>query len=104
MASGIDDTERTACTTRCKAASWASLYRPRQPGVMRPSGHTAVASTHSRPAPEIARLPRWIRCQSTGRPSTALYWHIGETMIRLGSVSGPKRTGVNRADVVGMGM
>ena len=33
-----------------------------------------------------------------GRPSVALYWHMGETMMRLGRVSGPRRKGENRWD------
>ena len=36
------------------AAACASFHRPRQPGVMRPSGDTAVASTMSNPAPPRA--------------------------------------------------
>ena len=62
------ETERSAAITRCKPAWFSSLYRPRQPGVMRPSGLTPVASRHNSPAPEIARPPRWIRCQSPGVP------------------------------------
>jgi hypothetical protein len=46
---------------------------PVHPGVMRPSGVTAVASATRSPAPPTARLPRWTRCQSFGRPSVALY-------------------------------
>ena len=36
-----------------------SAPEPRQPGVMRPSGATAVASTMTSPAPPTAREPRW---------------------------------------------
>ena len=36
---------------------------------VRPSGLTAVASTITSPAPPTARLPRWTRCQSLGKPS-----------------------------------
>src|SRR5476651_762543 len=53
---------------------------------MRPSGSTAVASMHKAPAPDSARAPRWIMCQAVARPSSAEYWHIGETTMRLGSV------------------
>ncbi len=43
------------------------LRRPRcraQPGVIRPSGETAVASAITSPAPPTAREPRWTKCQS----------------------------------------
>src|SRR5262245_19561774 len=63
---------------------------------MRPSGVTAVASTVSNAAPESARLPRCIRCQSVMHPSTAEYWHIGAMMIRSTSSSSPTRSGLNR--------
>ena len=32
-------------------------------------------------------MPRWPRCQSLAQPSSALYWHIGETTMRLASSS-----------------
>ena len=57
------------------------------PGVMRPCAVTAVASTKTSPAPPTARLPRWTRCQSSANPSTEEYWHIGETTMRLRSVT-----------------
>src|SRR5262245_65959997 len=31
-------------------------------------------------------MPRWVRCQSEATPSLALYWHIGDTTMRLESV------------------
>ena len=65
---------------------WASDQRPRSPKVMRPAGSTAVASTMTRPAPPAAREPRWTRCQSLVKPSTAEYSHMGETAMRLGRV------------------
>ena len=34
---------------------------------------TAVASVNTSPAPPMARLPRWTRCQSLARPSTLEY-------------------------------
>ena len=58
IASGMAETDRKPPIKRCNAAWLSSLYRPRHPGVMRPSSLTPVASRHSRPAPEIARLPR----------------------------------------------
>src|SRR5579863_428037 len=65
---------------------------------MRPIGSTPVASAMTRPEPETAKPPRCCMCQSWGTPSTALYWHIGETAMRLGrvrprNVSGRKRCG-----------
>jgi hypothetical protein len=53
------------------------------------SGETAVASTISIAAPESARWPRWMKCQSVADPSSALYWHIGAMMMRLASRSSP---------------
>ena len=38
------------------------------------------------PAPPTARDPRWTMCQSFAKPSVHEYSHIGETMMRLGSV------------------
>ncbi len=67
--------------------SFASEYRPRSPGVMRPSGSTAVASRISSPAPDRASWPRWIMCQSVALPSSAEYWHIGAITMRFGRVS-----------------
>src|SRR5262244_1415798 len=68
---------------------------------MRPSGATAVASIIKRPAPETERLPRWRRCQSLALPSSALYWHIGETTMRLGRVMSRKLSGVKRGLGIG---
>src|SRR5262252_6516221 len=64
---------------------------------MRPSGRTAVASMVSSAAPEIARWPRWMTCQSVMHPSTAEYWHIGAMTIRFASSRWPTRSGVNNA-------
>src|ERR1043165_628163 len=51
----------------------------------------------TRPAAPSDILPRCIRCQSFAEPLLELYWHIGDTTTRLGSVgprivSGEKRT------------
>ena len=70
-------------------------YMPAQPGVMRPSALTSVISVMTSPAPPTARLPRWTRCQSPTVPSTAEYWHIGQTTTRLASSSPRSRSGVN---------
>ena len=53
------------------------------PGEIRPSGVTAVASAITNPAPPTARDPKCTRCQSPTTPSVQLYWHIGETPMRL---------------------
>src|SRR5215468_2046832 len=68
---------------------------------MRPWRSTWVASTTSRPAPELANMPRWVRCQSLATPSLALYWHIGDTTMRFESVSSASLIGENSA--LGMG-
>src|SRR5262245_66089242 len=62
---------------------------------MRPSRVTLVFSTTNIPAPEHAMLPRCARCQSVIEPSSAEYWHIGETTMRFGSVTPPSWMGVN---------
>src|SRR5438067_5795177 len=67
---------------------------PAQACVMRPSRVTCVASTISSPAPLWASWPRWMRCQSFMQPSSAWYWHMGETTTRLGSVMPPSWIGV----------
>ena len=72
---------------------------PQQPWVMRPRRSTCVASTMTRPAPELASMPRWARCQSVAVPSSALYWHIGDTTMRLVNSTLPSLMGVKRADM-----
>src|SRR6185295_6219602 len=64
-------------------AIWASSQMPVSPWVMRPRFSTAVASTNTMPAPPWANLPRCTRCQSVTWPSSAEYWHIGETTMRF---------------------
>lgn len=83
-------------STRPIAASVSSDQRPTSAWVIRPSGRTAVASIVSSPAPERARWPRWIKCQSVMQPLTAEYWHIGAITIRLESSRPPTVTGVNK--------
>src|SRR5690606_6972505 len=56
---------------------------------------TAVASTMIRPAPPVAREPRCTRCQSPAKPSSAEYWHIGETPIRFRSSTPRNRIASN---------
>src|SRR3954469_23335361 len=66
-----------------RPAMWASSQMPVSPCVIRPRRSTAVASMNTMPAPPCANLPRWTRCQSVTWPSTAEYWHIGETTMRF---------------------
>src|SRR6516162_10246117 len=64
---------------------------------MRPRRSTWVASMTSMPAPELASMPRWVMCQSLPTPSSALYWHIGATTMRLESSRPASFMGENRA-------
>src|SRR5262249_10932063 len=59
-------------------------------------------SMKTSPAPPIARLPRWTRCQSLANPSTLEYWHIGETATRLRNVTLRMVSGENRRGLSGM--
>src|ERR1700716_4085659 len=68
---------------------------------MRLRRSTWVASTITRPAPEFASMPRWVRCQSLATPSSALYWHMGETTTRLSSARSASRYGENRMELMG---
>jgi len=95
MPSGIGDQRRTLASTCANAASVPSSHRPRSAQLMRPRGSTAVASRISRPAPDCARLPRCMACQSLARPSSAEYWHIGAMTMRLDRVRGPNEIGEN---------
>src|SRR5881227_1537678 len=68
---------------------------PVHPGEMRPSRETSVISVNTRPAPPIALAPRCTRCQSLGVPTSAQYWHIGDTTTRFASSRSRSRNGVN---------
>ncbi len=46
-------------------------------------------------------MPRCIMCQSVALPFSALYWHMGETTIRLAKVRPARSMGENR--LLGMG-
>ena len=61
-----------------------------------PSALTAVASIVNMPAPDSSICPQWIRCQSVAPPSSAEYWHIGDTTMRLGSATPRSAMGSNR--------
>src|SRR3954452_16749700 len=71
---------------------------------MRPCRSTLVISEITRPAPELASIPRWVMCQSEATPSLALYWHIGETTTRFASSRPASRIGENRALVMSLAM
>src|SRR5438105_12862459 len=64
---------------------------------MRPLASTAVASMQNAPAPDSASELMWVKCQSLASPSWEEYWHIGATMMRLGSVRPRSWIGVNKA-------
>src|SRR5215471_8407495 len=85
IASAALECLRTEAMIGLSAASHASFQRPRQPAVMRPVASTAVASMQNIAAPDSASELMWVKCQSLASPLTAEYWHMGATMIRLGS-------------------
>ena len=68
--------------------------------LIRPSAETAVASVITSAAAPMANWPRCIRCQSVAEPCEAWYWHIGETTIRLVSMSCLSENGENSAPVI----
>ena len=80
---------------RRQASTCSGLYIPVHPGLMRPSRLTSVISATISAAPPDARLPRCTRCQSFGVPSSAEYWHIGDTTMRFASTRSRSRNGVN---------
>src|ERR1035437_1159317 len=88
---------RTDARIGFSAASVASFHRPRHPGVMRPTASTAVASMQKIAAPDSASMLMCVKCQSLASPLTAEYWHIGATMMRLGSARPRSWNGENRA-------
>ena len=85
----------TNSTTRAQAASCSSVYRPAQPGVIRPAADTQAISVITSPAPPSALPPRCTRWKSDGTPSAAEYMSIGETITRLRSRSPRSRNGWN---------
>ena len=93
---GATPCSRYMAAIRAKPSIWPSFHRPVQPWVMRPSRVTAVASTKAAPTPPSANRAWCRRCQSCTAPSTAWYWHIGETTMRLRSSRPRRRSGVNR--------
>ncbi len=87
-------------TTRAHASACSSDHSPAQWGLIRPAGVTPVDSATIRPAPPLASDPRCTRCQSPTTPSTAEYWHIGDTQARLRKVAPRTVSGVNRCEVL----
>src|SRR5215469_9488336 len=101
MAIAIVECRRTEARIGRNADSVASFHRPRQPGVMRPMASTWVASRQNIAAPDNDRLLMWVKCQSLAEPSSAEYWHIGDTMMRLASFRPRNSIGENRALMLG---
>src|ERR1700682_879933 len=64
---------------------------------MRPIASTCVASMQNIDAPDSASELMCVKCQSLASPSIAEYWHIGATMMRLGSARPRSFIGENRA-------
>src|ERR1039457_802271 len=87
---------RQKSCTRLSAASLSSEYMPAHFGEMRPWRLTLVISHITSPAAPSDILPRCIRCQSLAEPSLELYWHIGDTTTRFGSVRPRSVIGENR--------
>src|SRR5690348_6445159 len=67
---------------------------------MRPTGLTFVISVITSAAAPSENWPRCMRCQSLAVPSVELYWHIGETTTRFGSVRPRMVIGENSALVI----
>src|SRR5882672_3318840 len=87
---------RQKSCTRLSAFSLSSEYMPAHFGEMRPSGLTSVISHITSPAAPSENEPRCIRCQSLAEPLLELYWHIGDTTTRLGSVRPRRVIGENK--------
>src|SRR5262245_49940707 len=85
----------TNSTILFHAFACSSLYMPAHPGEIRASYDTSVISTNTNPAPPIARLPMCTRCHSLGMPSSATYWHMGDTTTRLLRSMSRSLNGVN---------
>src|ERR1700688_1254136 len=96
---GTDPHLTITAASRASNARWRGSYAPRQPGVMRPIAETWVASAITMPAPPAAFAPRFWTCQSSPSPSMALYWHIGDTTMRLRAVTERKVIGWNSSGV-----
>src|SRR5690242_16367948 len=71
---------------------------------MRPRALTFVISVITSAAAPSENEPRCIKCQSPAEPSFELYWHIGETTTRFGSVTPRKVIGENNALIEAMSL
>ncbi len=69
--------------------------------MIRPRRSTPVASNVMVAACDMPSVIQCWRCQSVGAPSSAEYWHIGATAMRLRTVMPPRANGENNADVIG---
>jgi len=78
----------------------SSCHSPRSPTVPQPRRSTLVDSTNTRPAPPVANLPKFTKCQSVGNPFTAAYWCIGATTTRFLSTTDRIFRGVNSNGIV----
>jgi hypothetical protein len=87
---------------RFHATAWAADQMPASHGVMRASGLTALASTHTSDAPPTARLPRCTKCHSLGMPSSLEYWHMGETKTRFRKVTERSVSGAKSCEDMGI--
>ncbi len=65
----------------------SSFQMPRSRGVPQPRACTFVDSRNTRPAPPVAKRPRFTRCQSDTNPLTPAYINMGETTILLRKVT-----------------
>src|SRR3982074_748604 len=69
---------------------------------MRPIADTAVASIVNMPALDSSSWPQCTMCQSVAQPSTAEYWHIGDTTMRLARGTLRSLKGENRVTDMAM--
>ena len=65
--------------------------------MFRPIASTWVASMQNIAAPDSASELMWVKCQSVATPSSAEYWHIGDTMMGFFRVRPRSLIGENRA-------
>jgi hypothetical protein len=70
-----------------KASACSSVQIPRQRGVIRPFGSTAVASAKTSPTPPRAKAERCANCHSVATPLSADYMHSGESTTRFFKVT-----------------
>ena len=72
---------------RASISTCPSSQMPRSCGLIRPRASIAAASVFTSAGAADRAGPEVHECQSVANPSTLLYWHIGETPIRLRSVT-----------------